>query len=458
METVRHNHPRQPAIARRWLFGNGAALAGAAAAATACGPLQGPAKAPTGKISGTVIYRDWRLRAGNPVDEAFYKAVREGFVAKYPDVKFEQEQVPWGKDYLEKFVSSAAADTPQDVVFSSIIWGRDLWAQGLLEDLGPYVARTPSVAPNQYVEPALYYNSWKGKTFGTPHVGPDFRTIYVNRKLFREAGLDPSDAALEKWTWADMTANHQKLVRRDGDKVTRAGIWFSGGTSLEDFTTFLYSNGGQFYNKDRTAAAFNTAQGQQVLEAFVDFRNKFRLHVGPEGLGALQAFPQGAAATVVMGSWNQRDVLGTPEGQALDYTMMAIPYGPSGKRQATTTWTNMTVMPKASKNKDAAWAFIEYFHSLPVAIQQFQIWKQASPRKDFLESKEWKEAASKVPSYVPWRRIAESGGPYAYIKNAELAEKIQPLFKEVVVDAKRSVRDALAESERQANLILSQVK
>jgi ABC-type glycerol-3-phosphate transport system substrate-binding protein len=118
----------------------------------------------------------------------------------------------------------------------------------------------------------------------------------------------------------------------------------------------------------------------------------------------------------------------------------------------------MTVLPKNSKNKDAAWAFVEYFSSLPVAIQQFTIWKQASPRKDFLDSAEWKEASAKVPSYVPWRRIAESGGSYAYIKNADIGTMMQPLMNEAVIDAKRSVRDALAEAERQANLILTQVK
>src|SRR4029453_998644 len=108
-----------------------------------------------------------------------------------PEVKFEQEQVPFGKEYLEKFVASMAADTPQDAVFSSIICARASWEQGLLEDLGSYVGRPPAVAAAQYVDPALYYNSWKGKTFGVPHVGPDFRVLYVNRKHLADAGLGP---------------------------------------------------------------------------------------------------------------------------------------------------------------------------------------------------------------------------------------------------------------------------
>ena len=462
LRTYRTHGPASSTTRRR-VLGYGGALAGgvAGALAAACGSgtTSGQPQSPAAKLSGTLTYRDWRLRAGNPVDEAFFKAVKDGFLAKYPDVKWEQEQVPFGTEYLQKMVSSAAAGTSPQAVFCSVIWGRDLWEQGLLEDLGPYIAKTASVQPKQYVEPALFYNSWKGKTFGIPHVGPDFRVFYVNRQLLKDNGIDPSDEALAKWTWSDMETYHQKLVQRDGDTVKRAGILFNAlGGGLEDITTFLYPNGGQFYNKDRNGVAFNTPQGQQVLEFFIDWRNKYRGHEGPPGVNTADAFLGNAAVVISYGSWNMRDLLGNPASQGLDYTMMNVPRGPSGKSQATTAWSNMNVIPKDTKNKDLAWAFVEYYSSLPLAKQMFDIWKQVSPRIDFLDSAEWKQAQQRVPAYGPWRKIAETGGSYAYIKNADLGERVLPLFREAVIDGKRSVRDALAEGERQANLILSQLK
>ena len=460
MFTLMRSEGRRGGATRRRVLGLAAGTSGAAAVllGAACGTTASTAKSGPAKLSGTLTYRDWRLRAGNPVDEAFYKAVQDGFVAKNPGVKWEQEQVPFGKEYLEKMVSSAAAGTSPQAVFSSIIWARDLWEQGLLEDMGPYIARAPSVAPKQYIEPALFYNSWKGKTFGIPHVGPDFRVLYVNRKLLKEAGIDASDDALAKWTWSDMTNYHQKLVQREGDNVKRAGIWFAPSAGLEDFTTYLYADGGQFYNKDRNGVAFNTAQGQQVLEFFSEWRNKYRGHEGPQGVSTFDAFLNNGAAVVSLGSWNMRDIRGNSASESMDYTMMNIPRGPSGKGQATTAWTNMTVMPKDTKNKDLAWAFVEYYSGLAVAKQMFDIWKQVSPRIDFLESPEWKQAQQKVPAYNPWRTIAETGGSYAFIKNADVADKVEPLFKDAAVNNKISVRDALTEGERQANLILSQIK
>ena len=144
--------------------------------------------------------------------------------------------------------------------------------------------------------------------------------------------------------------------------------------------------------------------------------------------------------------------------ESLEYTMMNIPRGPSGRTQATTAWSNMTVMPKDTKNKDLAWAFVEYYSGLPVATQMFDLWKQVSLRIDFLESAEWKQAQQKVPAYASFRKIAETGGSYAYLKNADVAEKVEPLFRDAAINSTMSVRDALGEAERQGNLILSQVK
>ena len=464
MATTVHTTACRHGATRRQAFRAAAGLTGAATAtlAGACGPLPqsgqpGGAKA---KVSGSVTYMDWRL-GGSPADELFYRTVRDGFVTKYPEVKWEQLQAEWGTVYLEKIVSMSAAGTPPDVIFSSIIWARDWWSDGLLEDLGPYVARTPSVAPSQYIEPALFYNSWKGKTFGIPHVGPDFNVFYVNRQLLQEAGTPAGDDALAKWTWDDLAQAHQKLVKRGADgKLTRPGVIFYPG-SLTNIVVWLYSNGAAFYNKDRTGVAFNDAKGQQALQFEGELHTKYKTDDEPPVTGLdlyNKAFPEGGVPIMFAGSWNQRNFLSNPASQNLDYTMMNIPRGPSSTKQATMAWTNMNVLAKGSGNKDTAWAFIEHYSSLPVAIQQFQIWKQVSPRKDFLESSEWKDATRKTPSYTNFRKIAETGGIYPYIKFAEVNDRLQPLVKDAVIDGKRSVRDALAEMERLANQVLSQVK
>ena len=446
---------------RRVVAGAGLAMAAPAVLAACGAPGATSGGAPkAANLSGPLTYMDWRL-GGSPLDEQFYKTVKDGFMAKNPNVKVEQLQTDFGTPYLEKIVSLTAGGTPPDVIFSSIIWGRDLWSDGLLEDLGPYIAKTPSVAPTQYVDAAHYYDSWKGKTFGIPHVGPDFNVFYVTRGLLNEVGIASTDDALAKWSWDDLVAAHPKLVRRGPDgKLTRPGVIYNPGVNITNFVVLLTSDGGSFYNKDRNGVAFNDAKGREVLQFKYDLHNKYKTDEAlPAGTDLYnKAFPEGGVPIMFAGSWNQRNFLSNPAAEKLDYTMINIPRGPSGSKQATVAWTNMNVMSKTGKNKDAAWAFVEYYSSLPVAVQQFQIWKQVSPRKDFLESAEWKEAARKYPSYTNFRKIADTGGIYPYIKFNDISNALLPIVKDAAIEGKRSVSDAIGEMERLANQILATVK
>jgi ABC-type glycerol-3-phosphate transport system substrate-binding protein len=294
-----------------------------------------------------------------------------------------------------------------------------------------------------------------------PHVGPDFNVFYVNRALLNEVGIASTDDALAKWSWDDLLAAHPKLLRRGGDgKLTRPGVIYNPGVNITNFVVLLMSNDGQFYNKDRNGVAFNDVKGRQVMQLKVDMHNKVKTDEAlPAGTDLYnKAFPEGGVPIMFAGSWNQRNFLSNPAAMTLDYTMINIPHGPSSSKQATVAWTNMNVMAKTSKNKDGAWAFIEHYSSLPVAIQQFEIWKQTSPRKDFLESAQWKEAGKKYPSYTNFRKIADTGGIYPYIKYNDVSNALLPLVKEAAIDGKRSVSDAVAEMERLANQILATVK
>jgi ABC-type glycerol-3-phosphate transport system substrate-binding protein len=254
-------------------------------------------------------------------------------------------------------------------------------------------------------------------------------------------------------------AEHGQLRAGDG-QLARPGVIYNPGVNLTNFAVWLMTNDGAFYNEERTAVAFNDSKGRQVLQFKADLHGKHKTDEPlPAGTDLYnKAFPEGGVPIMFAGSWNQRNFLSNPAAQSLDYTMINIPRGPSGSKQATVAWTNLNVMARGSKNKDAAWAFVEHYSSLPVAIQQFQIWKQVSPRKDFLEGNEWKEAAKAAPSYTNFRKIADTGGLYPYLKFNDVSESLLPLVKEATIEGKRSVGDALGEMERLANQILATVK
>jgi ABC-type glycerol-3-phosphate transport system substrate-binding protein len=103
--TTLQTHVARDATTRRKMVQWAAGLAGAAplAITAACEPAAQPgqpSQAPA-NVTGSVTYMDWRL-GGSPADEQFYNTVRDGFLAKYPGVKWEQIQAEWGTVYRKR--------------------------------------------------------------------------------------------------------------------------------------------------------------------------------------------------------------------------------------------------------------------------------------------------------------------------------------------------------------------
>lgn len=161
------------------------------------------------------------------------------------------------------------------------------------------------------------------------------------------------------------------------------------------------------------------------------------------------------------GNWNIGSIMDAiQKGEApadLDFDIMAVPRGPQGTRQATTAWVNMHTLPRTSRNKEAAWAVMALLSSAAVAVRRFEILNSLHPRKDFFESADFKAMIAKIPAHAQQRRIADLGGPYAFIRNAEITRRIMPLLTDAYTN-KIPVREALAEAERQANEVMAQVR
>ena len=99
-----------------------------------------------------------------------------------------------------------------------------------IEDEYSYVAngRVAPVDPKAagYADQAAIYDSYlpeilnavtkDGKVYGLPLEITNW-CIYINKKIFRDAGLDPEKDYPK--TWEDMVAVSEKLVIRDGDKL-----------------------------------------------------------------------------------------------------------------------------------------------------------------------------------------------------------------------------------------------
>jgi multiple sugar transport system substrate-binding protein len=108
----------------------------------------------------------------------------------------------------------------------------------------------------------------EGKIYGLPLELTNW-AIYLNKKIFRDAGLDPD----KDWpkTWEDVMAVSEKLVIRDGQIIKRRGFDFRYPYYLTSVVPMVEQLGGELIAKDGRSGIIGDAAWLKVLSYFKDF-------------------------------------------------------------------------------------------------------------------------------------------------------------------------------------------
>ena len=80
-----------------------------------------------------------------------------------------------------------------------------------------------------------------------------------------------------------------------------ARVGFAAWLNRWTWNTFLFANGGSFFNEDETAAAFNSPQGLEALEFLMEMHLQHR--VMQPGFEGEDAFISGRSGMTLSGPW-----------------------------------------------------------------------------------------------------------------------------------------------------------
>ncbi len=425
------------------------AVAACAVPGAPSAPAEGGAEAPAAD-GLTLRYRSWHSPAASQGDTAWYDWLTEN----YTDATIEYEFVPFGAEYIQKVLADSAAETPPDLLHSSIVWAREFYDRGVLLDLDDYISDVPELAEDQfYGEATSAYRSKDGKFYGVPWEGPDSSIIAINSTLFEEAGYDPQGADIK--TWDDFVAAAQALTKRDGDEITQAGYLAQSNRSIETFNSWLVSNGGAMSDESFSAATFNNEQGLQVLQLQLALLNEHKVSfpISPDRQDQ-QLFVQGKAAMIHAGTWSTT-TLDDQKPEGFEYWYMIFPQGPGGQGKAGTTWSNMFVLPKATANPDAAWALMKYCTTPPVVLTRFELSTRTTPHKAIFETDTWNEVLQRAPQRAVTIPAAEAGGIYPFFPFYTEANDAIGIELEQVMTGGKDPQEALNEAERKVNEVIA---
>jgi multiple sugar transport system substrate-binding protein len=236
-------------------------LAAGLSLATAAACSKSPSAA-GGKVTITVNGRP-------PATQAFERKIFDedvqAFEAAHPDIDIVPRE---GFMDPKTFAAKLAGGQLEDVYYVYFTDPAQLIARHQAADITDYVAAVPHLSALQPQLLDIFKDS-KGRLYGLPTANYSMGLLY-SRALFSRAGLDPDRPPS---TWDEVRADAKKIAALGNGTVGYADFSKNnqGGWHL---TTELYSVGGEVARRDgdRWRAAFNSAEGRQILQTLHDMR------------------------------------------------------------------------------------------------------------------------------------------------------------------------------------------
>jgi multiple sugar transport system substrate-binding protein len=197
----------------------------------------------------------------------------EEFEAANPDIKIEKSVN--SSDMMDELLLTAFAANEGPDIFNLQI--EDAYMYIINGRVAPVDTAACGYSGNEdlvnaYIPGVLDAVTEKGEIYGLPLELTNW-CIYVNKQVFRDAGLDAEKDYPE--TWEEMVDISEKLTLRDGEIVTRRGFDFRYPYYLVSMIPMVEQLGGAVVSDDGKTAIVND-------EAWLEFL-KFMQEWGPNG-------------------------------------------------------------------------------------------------------------------------------------------------------------------------------
>lgn len=323
-----------------------------------------------GAESDVITIRFWAMGAEGEVVE---KLVPE-FERRNPGIRVQVQQIPWTAAH-EKLLTAFVGGATPDVSQLGNTWVPEFQALGALETLDARAAASASTPRADFFPGIWDTNVIDGRTYGLPWY-VDTRVLFYRPDLLAAAGYPQPPT-----TWAGWMDAMRKLKARMGPNqypiLLPTNEWpqpvilgmQSGGTLLRD--------GGRFGD-------FSNADFRRGFQFYVDlFREGLAPRVSASEISnRYQEFERGNIAMFITGPWEigefNRRVTAAPWATA------PLP-GPDGPGVSMAGGASL-VLFRASKNKDAAWKFIQYLGEPATQVRFYELTGDLPARRSAWQS------------------------------------------------------------------------
>ena len=330
-----------------WRLAERRVLLGAAAVALLLSPVPAAAQS---RISFMVF--------GDAAEKAAYERLVTEFKRRAPQVDITLVHVPGQGDYRKRLGIDFAGGTPADVILLNYRRYTAFAGKGALEPLGPYLARSTIIKEVDFYAQAIEPFKWQGALACIPQ-NLSSLVVYYNKDLFERAGVPrPTD----DWTWDDFLRAARALTRETPGGGARPQHGLGTEVSIFRLAPFVWQNGGQLVDQQLapTRLTLDAPATREATQWFVDLQVRHR--VVPDAVEEKAESSESRFLNGRLGMFlNSRR--GVPTYRTITSFDWDVAPLPRHRQRAGILHADAYCMPKATKDKAAAWAFIEFANS-----------------------------------------------------------------------------------------------
>jgi multiple sugar transport system substrate-binding protein len=384
--------------------------------------------------------------AADPRSKAL-KAAIEGFMAENPDIEVKAESIHWGKIDGLAIQAAAAGGGPDILNIYSVQLTKHVNAK-VVAPLNTYVEKWYPKNKDDYIIP-LKETEYDGKVMALLWETRVW-VLWYRQDLLEKAGLKVPQTLDELAKAAQKIASDRVQGFVVGLSDTQLAAAF-----VETFEPLLWARGGSLLDA-KGKAAFNSPAGQQTLQWIADLVRTGGMGKEAVGMNAddiLSGFKAGTTAMSFQGSMR---VSAAREGKDVGPMIRTAPVPglQAGKPTPGLTAGQTLTIGANSKNKDAAWRFIEYYLSPKVQLG-FAKASVVPIRKSVYVDPYFQTPQGQ--ELIQWRDYIEKYGRVGRYPEdfAKLSELLARAAQDVVlrnVPVKQALDDAAAKYNAQAGM------
>ncbi len=279
----------------------------------------------------------------------------------------EPTALPWN-EHEKKILTSILSDDPPDVV--NLITPVAKWASRMALTPIDNLIKKDSF-DHSFFFPALWKEmKWQNRVFALPLYSNSYAFFY-NKKLFREAGLDPENPPK---TWNEVKSAARKLTKKnEKNHFTQMGFIPHYG-NLQTSIIMAWELGAEILDADGKTVNLDSPQMIKALQWEVDYFNEYSLKdvssfMAGFGYADQHGFISEKVAMMILdNTFVDQIELYNPD---LDYGVSVIPTF-SGYPPASSSGSWWVGIPRGSKNIEAAWEFIKFSVQKEIQLEESQ--------------------------------------------------------------------------------------